>query len=107
MAGSVVLDRRQRRRQESIEEILDVAVELMAENGVSGLSLGEVARRLGIRPPSLYVYFESKHALYDAAFARGARDVLETVSTVADEALRDGGSLTEVLLVISSTLVRW
>jgi AcrR family transcriptional regulator len=107
MAEPVVLDRRQRRRQESIEEILDVALELMAEHGVSGLSLGEVARRLGIRPPSLYVYFESKHALYDAVFGRGAREVLAVVTSTVDEAMREAGSLNEVLLTISSTLVRW
>ena len=64
-------DRRHRRRQETISEVLDVALQVMAEQGVAGLSLGEVARRMGIRPPSLYVYFDSKNALYDAIFARG------------------------------------
>jgi len=73
----VPLDRRQRRRQETIEQVLDVAVEVMAEQGVVGLTLGEVARRMGIRPPSLYVYFDSKHALYDALFERGGRLLLE------------------------------
>ncbi len=66
-------DRRHRRRQETIEEILDIAVQIMAEQGVAGLSVGEIARRMGIRPPSVYVYFPSKHALYDALFARGAQ----------------------------------
>ena len=72
-------DRRQRRRLETIEQVLDVAVEVMAEQGVAGLTLGEVARRMGIRPPSLYVYFDGKHALYDALFERGWRLLLETV----------------------------
>ena len=65
------LDRRRRRRQETIEEILDVAVAVMADQGVAGLTLGEVARRMGIRPPSLYVYVDSKNALYDVLFERG------------------------------------
>ena len=56
--------------------MLDVAVAVMAEQGVVGLSLGEVARRMGIRPPSLYVYFDSKNALYDAIFARGSRELI-------------------------------
>src|SRR3954471_5781234 len=73
------LDRRQRRRQESIEEVLDHAVEIMAEQGVAGLSIGEIARRMDIRPPSLYVYFPSKNALYDALFARGAALLVETM----------------------------
>ena len=77
MTGVVPLDRRQRRRQETIEQVLDVAVEVMAEQGVAGLTLGEVARRMGIRPPSLYGYFDGKHALYDALFERGWRLLAE------------------------------
>ena len=53
MSTSAGLDRRQRRRLETIEEVLDTAAEIMAEQGVVGLSVGEVARRMGIRPPSL------------------------------------------------------
>jgi AcrR family transcriptional regulator len=43
----------------------------MTEVGVGGLSMSEIARRLGIRQPSLYKYFPSLHAVYDALFARG------------------------------------
>src|SRR5437763_8213504 len=75
------LDRRQRRRQETIEEVLDIAVEIMTEQGAGGLSLGEVARRMGIRPPSLYVYFPSKDAMYDALFARAAREISDVVAS--------------------------
>jgi AcrR family transcriptional regulator len=64
-------DRRARRRQETIEEILDIAEDVMTEEGVNGLSLTEVARRLGVQPPSLYKYFPSLMAVYDALFLRG------------------------------------
>jgi AcrR family transcriptional regulator len=43
----------------------------MGEEGVGALSVSEVARRMGIRGPSLYKYFPSRHAIYDALFARG------------------------------------
>ena len=43
----------------------------MTEEGVNGLSLTEVARRLGVQPPSLYKYFPSLMAVYDALFLRG------------------------------------
>ena len=52
-------------------EALDHAVALMTTDGVGALSVAEVARRMGIRGPSLYKYFPSRHALYDALFARG------------------------------------
>ena len=64
-------DRRARRRQQTIEEILDIAEAVMTEEGVNGLSLAEVARRLGVQPPSLYKYFPSLMAVYDALFRRG------------------------------------
>jgi AcrR family transcriptional regulator len=54
-----------------MEEALDHAVALMAADGVGALTVSEVARRMGIRGPSLYKYFPSRHAIYDALFARG------------------------------------
>src|SRR5436190_17860679 len=80
-------DRRARRRQETIEEILDIAVAIMTEEGVNGLSLAEVARRLGVQPPSLYKYFPSLMAVYDALFARGAQAHLEVMRAAMADAL--------------------
>ncbi|MBM7785676.1 TetR/AcrR family transcriptional regulator [Tenggerimyces flavus] len=74
-------DRRGLRRQQTIEEILEVALDLMAERGVGGLALSEVARRIGVQPPSLYKYFPSLHAIYDELFARGQRAHLDAMST--------------------------
>jgi AcrR family transcriptional regulator len=81
------LDRRQRRRQETIDEILALALEQMAEEGVGALSLSTVARRMGIRPPSIYQYFSSRLALYDALFQEGNRrlgDALDGALRVLD-----------------------
>jgi AcrR family transcriptional regulator len=77
--GGPTTDRRSRRRQETIREILDIARDLMTEEGVNGLSLSEVARRLGVKPPSLYKYFPSLMAIYDALFLEGQRENLEAM----------------------------
>ena len=69
-------DRRARRRQETITEILDIATDVMTEEGVNGLSLAEIARRLGVQPPSLYKYFPSLMAVYDELFRRGQAEHL-------------------------------
>ncbi len=74
-------DRRTRRRQETIEEILAIADDVLGEHGVNGLSLSEVARRLGVKPPSIYKYFDSLLAIYDALFERGQRAHLEVMRT--------------------------
>jgi AcrR family transcriptional regulator len=78
-AATPPADRRARRRQETIEEILDIAVAIMSEEGVNGLSLSEVARRLGVQPPSIYKYFPSLMAIYDELFLRGQTAHLEVM----------------------------
>src|SRR5918993_1043547 len=70
------VDRRVRRPNPTNTGELPPAIQVMAEDGVAALSLAEVARRMGMRPPSLYQYFPSKLAVYDALFERGARQTL-------------------------------
>jgi AcrR family transcriptional regulator len=69
-------DRRAERREATRAEILDAAWELARTQGLAGLSLRDVARKIGMRPPSLYWYFDSKHAIYDAMFAEANRQLL-------------------------------
>jgi AcrR family transcriptional regulator len=66
-------ERRRRNRDEMVVAILDAARAIMREDGVAALSLHEVARRVSLRTPSLYVYFRGKAALYDALFLLGVR----------------------------------
>ncbi len=59
------------------QEILGAAWEVARERGIAGLTLREVAARVEMRAPSLYEYFESKEAIYDAMFAQGYEAFLE------------------------------
>lgn len=52
-------------------DILDAAWEQCRRNGLGGLSLRELAAAVGLRAPSLYSYFESKDAIFDAMFRQG------------------------------------
>jgi AcrR family transcriptional regulator len=97
------LDRRARRRQQTIEEILDIAVDVMTEHGVNGLTLAEVARRLGVQPPSIYKYFSSIGAVYDALFERAASQNLE----VLREAMARGEPGLDALTVGLEASGRW
>ena len=65
-------DRRRQRHLETRREILDHAWDIARRHGLAALSLGELARRMQMRTPSLYTYFDSKNAVYDAMFADGA-----------------------------------
>jgi AcrR family transcriptional regulator len=68
---------RTERREAAQGEILRVAGGLAREQGLSGWTLRDLARRLGMAAPSLYSYFESKDALHDAMFAEGYREMLK------------------------------
>ena len=50
---------------------------LARAHGVGGFSLHALARALGVRQPSICAHFDSKHALYDAMFADGNRQLVE------------------------------
>lgn len=68
------MTRRHLQRSATRAAALDHALVVMTEQGVGALTVSEVARRLRMRPPSLYKYFPSLHALYDALFARGVQE---------------------------------
>lgn len=74
--GEPIPDRRSARREATRAEILDAAWALAREHGLAGLSLRDVAKAVGMQPPSLYGYFDAKAAIYDAMFADGYRQLL-------------------------------
>ena len=92
-----------RRRRAVVDEALDHAVDVMGELGVGGLSVSEVARRTGMRGPSLYKYFPSLHALYDALFARGLASQIAAV----DAAVADSPPGVARLRTAATAIVRW
>ena len=96
-------DRRLTRRRQTIEEALDAAVAIMEEAGVGGLSMSEIARRLGMRQPSLYKYFPSLHAVYDALFARG----LERSGAAVQSAIGQGPPRVATFRAAAGAVVRW
>jgi AcrR family transcriptional regulator len=71
-----------KRRETRVAGIVSCAWELAREHGIAGISLHALARAVGIRQPSLYEYFDSKHALYDAMFADGNRQLIERLNGV-------------------------
>jgi AcrR family transcriptional regulator len=72
-------DRRAMRREATIEEILAAALAIMSTDGVGGLTMAELARRVSMQPPSLYKYFPSLLAIYDALFRRGQQQNLDAL----------------------------
>lgn len=78
------IDRRGARRAATKAEIIDAAWALVREHGLGALSLRDLGERVGMRAPSLYQYFPSKHAIYDAMFGQGMREALAAVDAAID-----------------------
>ena len=70
-------DRRSERHEATRAEILEAAWDLARAEGLAAVSLRDIARRIGLQAPSLYGYFESKNAIYDAMFAQGAQQFVD------------------------------
>lgn len=70
------------RREAKIASIVEAAWGLARERGVQLISLRDLARAVGMQQPSLYAYFDSKNALYDAMFGDGNRQLLETLDSI-------------------------
>jgi AcrR family transcriptional regulator len=75
----VVVSKVALRREAKIASIVEAAWSLARERGIQLVTLRDLARAVGMQQPSLYAYFESKDALYDAMFADGNRQLLETL----------------------------
>jgi AcrR family transcriptional regulator len=61
--------------------ILVEAWSLARRDGLAAVSLRDLADAVGLRQPSLYVYFEAKADLYDAMFADGYTQLLAYIRT--------------------------
>lgn len=96
-------ERRRRYRQAIVEDILTIAREMMQRDGVAALSFNAIARRLGMKPPSLYTYFDSKNAIYDELFRRG----FVAFGRAMDQRPKQGGSLRENLTSAMETYLRF
>ena len=78
-------DRRAERHASTKRDIVDSAWALAHERGLAGWSLRDVATAVGMRAPSLYVYFDSKNALYDELFADGYSQFLARIEATSRE----------------------
>ena len=54
------------KQEDTKQKIIDKALELFAAHGYDAVSVGEIAKAVGIKAPSLYNHYPSKQAIFDA-----------------------------------------
>jgi len=76
-------------REASIARILDAAEQLFAEFGYHGVTLKDVAARVGVSSTLIHYHFKGKESIYEAVWARraplSARNRLEAMRRYAEE----------------------
>ncbi|MCW2632130.1 MAG: Transcriptional regulator, TetR family [Pseudonocardia sp.] len=95
-------DWREARRQDARASLVATAWEMVREDGLAALSLRELARRAGITTPTVYAYFDSKNAIFDAMFAEAAEAFAAT-----NEHLPDTGDAYQNLVAGAQSFVEF
>jgi AcrR family transcriptional regulator len=72
-------------RAESMEQILDAAEYLFSKHGLHGVTLQDVAKRVGVHHTLLNYYFQDKKTLFSAVSGRRAAVTVERRMKALDE----------------------
>ena len=90
MAQSV----RRRRKEARPAELLDAAFELFVERGFAATRIDDIAARAGVSKGTVYLYFPSKQAVFEALVRQA---VLPNVERLIGETARPDTPVLEVL----------
>ena len=71
--------RNEEQRRAKLQAILDAALDVFAEKGFADTRLDDVALRAGVAKGTLYLYFESKQALFEALIRSGIAAPIEAM----------------------------
>lgn len=72
-------------RAATMEQIFDAAEALFAKHGLYGVTLKEVAQKVGVHQSLLHYYFKDKKELFDAVIARRAPVTIERRMAALDD----------------------
>ena len=87
------------KQEDTNQKILSAALELFSTCGYDAVSVGQIAKAVGIKAPSLYNHFASKRAIFDALFDETAAKydkATDAVSVHVSESDRDVAVFTEI-----------
>lgn len=97
--------RRERMRENTINEMLHVAREILASEGVEAVTNPAIARRMGLTTPAIYRYYLSHHELIAALSARLYGELTRTMTAAKLEC--DPAHPTAPLLAMCRAMRPW
>jgi len=76
-------------RAETLEQLMDAAEFLFSKHGLYGVTLRDVAQKVGVHTSLMHYYFEDKLSLFTAVFARRAEVTSERRMKALDQYEKD------------------
>jgi AcrR family transcriptional regulator len=90
-----------RRKEARPQEILDAALAVFAQKGFSAARMEDISRRAGVTKGTIYLYFESKEALFKALVRES---LAPTIQGVIERAQAYDGPSRDLLVLVLSTV---
>lgn len=81
------------------EKIINEALTLFSEKGYANVFVGEIARKVGIKAPSLYKHFKNKRAIFDGIIEEMQKQFMKTAEHLGingSDAKADGDTYTKI-----------
>ena len=94
----------QRRKDARPAEILDAALAVFAQKGFAATKLDDIAAKAGITKGTIYLYFDSKQALFEALARQSVGAQIEQVTA---QLANFPGTSAELLRFVLSTMGRF
>ncbi|ADG73438.1 transcriptional regulator, TetR family [Cellulomonas flavigena DSM 20109] len=91
-APATPVARRERLRQQTVDEIKAHAFALVDAGGAQEVTIASVGKAMGLTPPALYRYFASREALVAALVVDAYADLGATVARAAQDAADQGAA---------------
>ncbi|MEY2633317.1 MAG: hypothetical protein RIR00_1971 [Pseudomonadota bacterium] len=91
-------NKRQRRKEARPSELTTAALALFVEKGFAATRLDDIAARAGVSKGTLYLYFDSKEALFKAVIQEGLVPRLAEAQALAERHQGSAGELLQLLL---------
>ncbi|MFZ9819075.1 MAG: TetR/AcrR family transcriptional regulator [Ilumatobacteraceae bacterium] len=92
------------RKADSREELLDAALQIIAEHGIDALRIEDVCEKVGVTKGSLYWHFQDRQGLIRAAMLEQLRRIAERQLQLVDRAVDAPISRNEYLLTVAGAL---
>ena len=70
------------KQENTKQKILDTALRLFSERGYDTVGVGDIAKEVGIKAPSLYNHYPSKQAIFDAIVETTAKQYEEDTGKI-------------------------